>query len=125
MLCKNGLKVKKKSSTLYLKTRQEIITKYKENKMSQKTIVHIGTLYAKPEFAKALIESFEGLKQAPGYISYECFRDIEDQNKLTLVERWESKSDHENFVNSFPEVVMEQWLDMISQRGEDSYYQEV
>lgn len=93
--------------------------------MSNKTIVHIGTLYAKPEYTDALIESFEGLKQAPGYISHECFRDIEDQSKLTLVERWESKNDHETFVKSFPEEVMEQWLNMISERGDDSYYQEV
>jgi len=93
--------------------------------MSEKVIVHIGTLYAKPEFTDALIESFEGLKQAQGYISHECFRDIDNENKLTLVERWKSKSDHENFVNSFPEEVMEQWLNMISERGEDSYYQEV
>ena len=63
--------------------------------MSQKPIVHIGTLYAKPEYTDSLIRSFEGLKQAPGYISHECFRDIEDNNKLTLVERWESRKDHE------------------------------
>ena len=53
--------------------------------MSQKPIVHIGTLHAKPEYTDTLIKSFEGLKQAPGYISHECFRDIEDNNKLTLV----------------------------------------
>lgn len=93
--------------------------------MSQKPIFHIGTLYAKPQFTDALIESFEGLKQAKGYISHECFRDIDNENKLTLVEKWESKSDHENFVNSFPEEVMEQWLNMVYERGEDSYYQSV
>jgi heme-degrading monooxygenase HmoA len=93
--------------------------------MSQETIVHIGTLFAKPEYTDDLIKSFEGLKQAPGYISHECYRDIEDQNKLTLVERWDSKNDHENFVNSFPKEVMEQWLNMLSQESEDSYYQEV
>jgi len=44
--------------------------------------------YAKPEYTEALIQSFDGLKQAPGYISHECYRDIEDKNKLTLVEKW-------------------------------------
>lgn len=93
--------------------------------MNQKTVVHIGTLYAKPEFTDALIESFDGLKQAKGYISHECFRDINNENKLTLVEKWETKSDHENFVNSFPEEAMEQWLNMISERGDEGYYQGV
>jgi len=93
--------------------------------MNQKPITHIGTLYAKPEYTEALIQSFEGLKQAPGYISHECYRDIEDKNKLTLVEKWENKKDHENFVNSFSKDVMEQWLNMLSKEAEDSYYQEV
>ena len=93
--------------------------------MSQKPIVHIGTLHSKPEYTDTLIKSFEGLKQSPGYISHECFRDIEDNNKLTLVERWETKKDHENFVNAFPKEEMEQWLNMLSQKGEESYYQEV
>jgi quinol monooxygenase YgiN len=93
--------------------------------MSKKTIVHIGTLYAKPECTDVLVKSFEGLRQAPGYISHECFRDIEDKNKLTLVERWESKKDHENFVNAFPKEEMKQWLDMLSREGEDSYFQQV
>jgi heme-degrading monooxygenase HmoA len=65
------------------------------------------------------------LKHAPGYISHTCFRDIKDQNKLTLVERWESKKDHEKFVNAFSKEDMEQWLNMISKAGEDSYFQEV
>ena len=90
-----------------------------------KTIIHIGTLYAKPEYTEALIQSFEGLKQAPGYISHECYRDTEDNNKLTLVEKWENKKAHENFVNSFSKEAMEQWLNMLSKEGEDSYYQEV
>jgi hypothetical protein len=34
--------------------------------MSNKTIVHIGTLHAKPEHTDNLIASFEGLKQASG-----------------------------------------------------------
>ena len=93
--------------------------------MNQKQIIHIGTLYAKPEYTEALIQSFEGLKNAPGYISHECYRDIEDENKLTLVEKWENKKDHENFVNSFPKEVMEQWLNMLSKEGEDSYYQAI
>lgn len=93
--------------------------------MSTNAVIHIGTLYAKPEFTEALIESFEGLKQAPGYISHECFRDIEDVNKLTLVEKWQSKVDHENFVQSFPEEMMAQWLNMIAKKGEESYYQHV
>ncbi|MBL1321562.1 MAG: antibiotic biosynthesis monooxygenase [Methylophaga sp.] len=93
--------------------------------MSNKAITHIGTLYAKPEHVDNLIQSFEGLKQAAGYISHECFRDLEDSNKLTLVEQWESKGDHENFVNSFSEEVMEQGLGMLSQEGEDSYYQKL
>jgi|SaaInlStandDraft_2_1057019.scaffolds.fasta_scaffold595762_1 quinol monooxygenase YgiN len=91
--------------------------------MSNKTTVHIGTLHAKPEQVENLIKSFEGLKQASGYISHECYRDIHDKNKLTLVEQWESKDDHENFVKSFPEEVMEQWLNMLSKEGEDSYYE--
>ena len=93
--------------------------------MNKKPIIHIGTLYAKPEYTEALIQSFEGLKQALGYISYKCYRDIEDRNKLTLVEEWDSKEDHENFVNSFSKEDMEQWLNMISKTGEDSYYQTV
>ena len=93
--------------------------------MSQKPIIHIGTLHAKPEYTEALIQSFEGLKQASGYISHECYRDIEDENKLTLVEKWENKKDHENFVKSFPKEAMEQWMNMLSKEGEDSYYQEV
>ncbi len=51
--------------------------------MSNKTIVHIGTLHAKPEHMDNLIASFEVLKQAAGYITHECYRDIEDKNKLT------------------------------------------
>lgn len=93
--------------------------------MRPKTIVHIGTLYAKPEYTDALIKSFEGLKQAPGYISHECYRDIEDKNKLTLVETWESKKDHETFVDTFSKEEMGQWLNMLSRQGEDSYYQAV
>ncbi len=93
--------------------------------MSQKATIHIGTLYAKPEYTNALIESFEGLKQASGYISHQCYIDIENKNKLTLVEKWESKKDHENFVNSFSKEAMEQWLNMLSKEGEDSYYQTV
>jgi len=93
--------------------------------MNQKPIVHIGTLHAKPAYTDALIKSFEGLRQAQGYISHECYKDIDDNNKLTLVEKWESKKDHENFVNSFSKEDMEQWLNMLSQKGEDSYYQAI
>jgi len=93
--------------------------------MSNATILHIGTLHAKPEHIDHLILSFEGLKHAEGYISHVCYRDIEDQNKLTLVEEWESKDDHENFVNSFSQQEMDQWLNMLSQQGDDSYYQKL
>jgi len=93
--------------------------------MSNKTIFHIGILHAKPEHVDNLIKSFEGLKQASGYISHECYRDIDDKNKLTLVEEWESKDDHENFVNSFSKEEMEQWLNMLSQEAEDSYYEKL
>ena len=93
--------------------------------MNKKTIIHIGTLHAKPECTDNLIESFEGLKQASGYITHECYRDIEDKNKLTLIEEWENKDDHENFVNSFSKDEMEQWLYMLSQEGEDSYYEKI
>ena len=37
--------------------------------MCNKTIVHIGTLNAKPEHTDNLIASFEGLKRAAGYIT--------------------------------------------------------
>lgn len=93
--------------------------------MSNKTIVHIGTLHSKPEHTDNLIASFEGLKHATGYITHECYRDIEDKNKLTLVEEWENKDDHENFVNSFSKEEMEQWLNMLSQEGIDSYYEKI
>ncbi|WP_339673280.1 antibiotic biosynthesis monooxygenase family protein [Dasania marina] len=93
--------------------------------MNSKIVVYIGTLHAKPEFIDSLIQSFEGLKQAAGYISHECYRDLENRNKLTLVEQWENKEDHENFVNSFPTEVMEQWLGMLSQEGEDSYFEKL
>ncbi len=93
--------------------------------MNNKAVVHIGTLYAKPEHIESLISSFEGLKKAKGYITHECYRDIEDSNKLTLVEEWENKKDHENFVNSFSKDEMEQWLGMLSQEGEDSYYEKI
>jgi len=93
--------------------------------MINKTIVHIGTLHAKPEHTDNLIASFAGLKQATGYITHECYRDIEDKNKLTLVEEWENKGDHENFVNSFSKEEMEQWLNMLSQEGIDSYYEKI
>lgn len=93
--------------------------------MSNKTIIHIGTLHAKPEHTDNLIASFEGLKQAAGYITHECYRDIEDNNKLTLVEEWENKDDHENFVNSFSKEEMDQWLNMLSQEGIDSYYEKI
>ena len=88
-------------------------------------IFHIGTLYAKPEHTADLIKSFEGLKQAPGHIAHTCYRDLEDRDKLTLVEKWERKEDHENFINSFSEEEMDQWLSMLSQKGEDSYYEEL
>lgn len=93
--------------------------------MINKIIVHIGTLHAKPEHTDNLIASFAGLKQATGYITHECYRDIEDKNKLTLVEEWENKGDHENFVNSFSKEEMEQWLNMLSQEGIDSYYEKI
>jgi len=93
--------------------------------MSNATILHIGTLHAKAEHIDNLIQSFEGLKQAEGYISHVCYRDIEDQNKLTLVEEWEAKSDHQNFVNSFSQQEMDQWLNMLSQQGDDSYYKKL
>lgn len=88
-------------------------------------IFHIGTLYAKPEHMSNLIKSFEGLSQAPGYITHTCFRDLTDKNKLTLVEEWESKKDHENFINAFSEEQMEQWINMLSQKSEDSYYEKI
>ncbi len=87
------------------------------------TIFHIGTLYAKPDHIANLIKSFEGLNQAPGHIAHKCYRDLEDKNKVTLVEEWKSKVDHENFINAFSEEEMEQWLTMLSQKGEDSYYE--
>lgn len=93
--------------------------------MKQKVVIHIGTLHAKPEYADDLINSLEALKQSPGYISHECYRDIEDENKFTLVERWQSKQDHENFVKSFSPEAMEQWLNMVADVGDDSYFQEV
>ena len=93
--------------------------------MIQKAVIHIGTLHAKPEYVEDLISSLEVLKQSPGYISHECFRDIEDGNKITLVEKWKSKKDHENFVKSFSQEAMDQWLNMIARVGEDSYYEEV
>lgn len=37
--------------------------------MNNKTLVHIGTLYARHGYIDNLIQSFEGLKQATGYIS--------------------------------------------------------
>ena len=80
--------------------------------MNSKTIIHIGTLYAKPEHTNDLIKSFEGLKQAPGYISHECYQDVENERKLTLVEKWQSKEDHENFVQSFSEEAMKSPLCM-------------
>lgn len=89
------------------------------------TIFHIGTLYAKPEHTTNLIKSFAGLNIAPGHIAHKCYRDLDDKNKLTLVEEWVCKEDHENFINSFSEEEMEQWLTMLSQEGEDSYYQEI
>ena len=93
--------------------------------MKKKVVIHIGTLYAKPEYADDLINSLEALKQAPGYISHECYRDIEDENKFTLVEKWQSKEDHEHFVKSFSKEAMEQWLNMVAKVGEDSYFQKV
>ena len=93
--------------------------------MNNSTIIHIGTLYAKPEHTNNLIDSFEGLKHAAGYISHECYRDLKNSNKLTLVEQWKSKADHKNFVNSFSKEEMEQWLGMLSQEGEDSYYEKI
>ncbi len=93
--------------------------------MSNKTILHIGTLHARPEYTDNLIKSFEGLKQATGYISHTCYRDIENKNKLTLVEEWEGKDDHENFVNTFTKEQMEEWLNMLSQEAESSYYEKL
>lgn len=93
--------------------------------MNQKAIIHIGTLHAKPEHAEDLINSLEALSQSPGYISHECYRDIDDNNKFTLVEKWQSKEDHENFVKSFSEEAMKQWINMVAKVGEDSYFQEV
>jgi len=93
--------------------------------MNQKATIHIGTLHAKPEYAEDLINSLEALSQSPGYISHECYRDIDDNNKFTLVEKWQSKEDHENFVKSFSEEAMKQWINMIAKVGEDSYFQEV
>jgi len=93
--------------------------------MNNKSVIHIGTLHAKPENVDDLINSFEALRKSPGYISHQCYRDIEDVNKLTLVEKWQSKEDHENFVKSFSEEEMEQWLNMVAKVGDDSYFQEV
>lgn len=93
--------------------------------MNQKAIIHIGTLHARPEYAKDLINSLEALTRSPGYISHQCYQDIDDNNKFTLVEKWQSKADHENFVQSFSEEAMKQWLNMVAEIGEDSYYQEV
>ncbi len=91
----------------------------------KQTIVHIGTLHAKPEHVENLVKSFEGLKKAPGFISYKCYRDIEDKNKITLVEEWENKEAHKNFENSFSKEEMEQWIGMLSQKPESSYFEEV
>ena len=93
--------------------------------MSKKTIFHIGSLHAKPEHTDDLVKSFEGLNQAPGHIAHECYRDLEDKNKVTLVEEWESKEDHENLINAFSKEEMEQGLNMLSQKGEDSYYKKL
>lgn len=93
--------------------------------MSKETIFHIGTLHAKPQYTDALINTFEGLNQAPGHIAHEYYRDLEDRNKITLVEEWKNKEDHENFVNSFSKEEMDQWLNMLSQESEDSYYKKL
>lgn len=82
--------------------------------MNQKVVIHIGTLHAKPEHADDLINSLEALKKTPGYISHKCYRDMEVENKFTLVEKWQSKEDHENFVKSFSPEAMEQWLSMVA-----------
>ncbi len=93
--------------------------------MSKETIFHIGTLHAKPQYTDALINTFEGLNRAPGHISHKCYRDLEDRNKITLIEEWKNKQDHENFVNSFSKEEMDQWLNMLSQESEDSYYKKL
>lgn len=86
------------------------------------SIFHIGTLHAKAEHTSRLIKSFDGLNQAPGYIAHKCYRDLDDRNKLTLVEEWVRKEDHENFINALPDEEMERWQNMLSQQGTDSYY---
>ncbi|MEE9340020.1 MAG: hypothetical protein V3U87_18270 [Methylococcaceae bacterium] len=63
------------------------------------------------------------MNQAPGRIAHKGYRGLEDKNKVTLVEEWENKEDHENFINAFSEEEMDQWLNMLSQKGEDSYYE--
>jgi len=93
--------------------------------MNQKPIIHIGTLYAKAEYADDLIKSLAILEQSPGYISHECYRDLANEYKFTLVEKWQSKEDHENFVQSFSEKAMKQWLNMVAEVGEDSYFEAV
>jgi len=72
-----------------------------------KTIFHIGTLHAKPEQVDNLIKSFEGIEKAPGHITHTCYRDTEDKNKVTLIEEWETKEDHQNFFNSFSKEEMD------------------
>jgi len=83
---------------------------------------HIGTLYAKPEHTEDLVASFEGLKQAQGYISHTCYHDVDNHNKITLVEEWRNKEDHSNFIKSFSQEKMEQWMGMLSAPAEDSFY---
>jgi heme-degrading monooxygenase HmoA len=72
------------------------------------TITHLGTLHANPGKVDDLIASFEGLKSAKGYVSHQCYQSIEDTNKITLVEKWESKEDHQQFVQNFPKEAMDE-----------------
>lgn len=90
-------------------------------------IVHFHT---RPEFTTAFAATLpsvrEQLPQVDGCIDVQVFRDEADPDRFCLIERWESKAQHETHMSNI--VASGRWqqvLDQLAEPPRTSYFQEI
>ena len=69
-----------------------------------------------------MISSIEILRAQPGFKSSKCFKDQEDKNRLLVIEEWESKTYHDQFVQGMPAEDMEKWTNLSSKPPSQKVY---
>ena len=82
----------------------------------------ISEFIAKPGLRDEMVKSIAILSQQPGFNSSKCYKDQSDDNKLVVVEQWDSQEKHEQFMKSLPESEMEKWLSLASEQPKQNVY---